>query len=130
MTYEELKKEHILNCYGKFSCVEIMKAYPDLLHFGTSKKYLEYDNVAKLTFFSLSFAKNNKITVFPHIVGFFHTHYGCTPLFASSLNVTTEEGLNMMEKSTVNPKIMKKAVAVVRKMSADERLLFEIEKLE
>ena len=46
------------------------------------------------------------------------------------LNVTTEEGLDMMEKSTVNPTIIKKAVAVVRRMSADERLLFEIEKRE
>lgn len=46
------------------------------------------------------------------------------------LNVTTEEGLDMMEKSTVNPEIIKKAVAVVRKMSADEKLLFEIEKRE
>lgn len=83
MTYEELKKKHRLNSYKKFSSTEMVKKYPDLLHFGTAKKYLEYDSVAKLTFFSLSFAKNNKITVFPHVVGFFHTHYGCTPLFAA-----------------------------------------------
>lgn len=43
------------------------------------------------------------------------------------LNVTTEEGLEMLEN---NSEAIKKAVAVVKKMSADERLLYEIEKRE
>ncbi|MDE6708639.1 MAG: Rpn family recombination-promoting nuclease/putative transposase [Oscillospiraceae bacterium] len=46
------------------------------------------------------------------------------------LNVTTEEGLEMLEKNTVNPAIMHKAVAVVRQMSADEQLLRAIQKRE
>ncbi len=46
------------------------------------------------------------------------------------LNVTTEEGLNMLEKNTVNPTIMHKAIAVVRQMSADEKLLMAIQKRE
>lgn len=46
------------------------------------------------------------------------------------LNVTTEEGLEMLEKNTVNPTIMHKAVAVVRQMSADEQLLRAIQKRE
>ena len=46
------------------------------------------------------------------------------------LNVTTEEGLDMLEKNTVNPTIMHKAVAVVRQMSADEQLLRAIQKRE
>lgn len=86
MTYKELKNKHCLNKYNNFSCVEIVKNYPDLLHFGTSKKYLEYDNIAKSTFISFSFSKNNKISIYPHIVGFFHTHYGCYPLFVAIKN--------------------------------------------
>lgn len=46
------------------------------------------------------------------------------------LNVTTEEGLEMLEKNTVNPTIIGKAVAVVRQMSADEKLLYAIQKRE
>lgn len=46
------------------------------------------------------------------------------------LNVTTEEGLNMIEKNTINPEIMCKAIAVVRQMSADEKLLRDIQKRE
>ena len=46
------------------------------------------------------------------------------------LNVTTEQGLDMLEKNTVNPTIMHKAVAVVRQMSADEQLLRAIQKRE
>lgn len=46
------------------------------------------------------------------------------------LNVTTEEGLDMLEKNTVNPTIMCKAIAVVRQMSADEQLLRTIQKRE
>ena len=46
------------------------------------------------------------------------------------LNVTTEEGLKMLKKNTVNPTIMHKAVAVVRQMSADEQLLRAIQKRE
>ncbi len=46
------------------------------------------------------------------------------------LNVTTEERLNMLEKNTVNPTIIQKAVAVVRQMSADEQLLRAIQKRE
>ena len=46
------------------------------------------------------------------------------------LNVTTEEGLEMLEKNTVNPTIIGKAVAVVRQISADEKLLYAIQKRE
>lgn len=46
------------------------------------------------------------------------------------LNVTTEEGLDMLEKNTINPTIMCKAITVVRQMSADERLLRDIQKRE
>ena len=46
------------------------------------------------------------------------------------LNVTTEEGLKMLEQNTVNPKVIHKAVAVVRQMSADEKLLYAIQKRE
>ena len=46
------------------------------------------------------------------------------------LSVTTEEGLDMIEKTTTNPDIICKAVAVVRKMSADEQFLFTVQKRE
>lgn len=36
----------------------------------------------------------------------------------------------MLEKNTVNPAIIGKAVAVVRQMSADEKLLYAIQKRE
>lgn len=82
MTYEELKNKHILNNYDRFYCAEIVESYPYLLHFGTSKKYREYDDIAKCTFISLSFAKKNKISIYPHVVAFYHTRFGCSPLFA------------------------------------------------
>lgn len=46
------------------------------------------------------------------------------------LNITSEEGLNMLEQTTTNPNIMHKAIAVVRQMSADEKLLRDIQKRE
>lgn len=91
MTYEELKKKHSLNSYNKFKCAEILKSYPYLLHFGTSKRYLYYDDIARLTFVSFSFAKSNKISVYPHVIGFFHTHYGCYPLFVVTCNKQANE---------------------------------------
>ena len=46
------------------------------------------------------------------------------------LNITSKEGLDMLEQNTINPNIMHKAIAVVRKMSADEKLLRDIQKRE
>lgn len=46
------------------------------------------------------------------------------------LNVTTEEGLQMLETKTTTSEHIRKAIAVVRKMSVDEKLLLEIEKRE
>lgn len=44
------------------------------------------------------------------------------------LNVSNEEELSMLEKTTTNPKIMKKAITVVRQMSADEKFLRDIQR--
>ncbi|MDE6426101.1 MAG: Rpn family recombination-promoting nuclease/putative transposase, partial [Ruminococcus sp.] len=46
------------------------------------------------------------------------------------LSVTTEEGLQMLETNTTTSEHIRKAIAVVRKMSADEKFLLEIEKRE
>jgi predicted transposase/invertase (TIGR01784 family) len=46
------------------------------------------------------------------------------------LNVTNEEGLDMLEKTTVNPNIIGKAITVVRQMSADEKFLRDVQKRE
>jgi predicted transposase/invertase (TIGR01784 family) len=46
------------------------------------------------------------------------------------LNVTNEEGLDMLEKTTVNPTIIGKAITVVRQMSADEKFLRDVQKRE
>lgn len=43
------------------------------------------------------------------------------------LNVSSEEELSMLEQTTTNPNIMNKAIAVVRQMSADEKMLREIQ---
>lgn len=42
------------------------------------------------------------------------------------LNITNEEGLNMLEKNTTNSNIMHKAIAIVRQMSANEKFLRDI----
>ncbi|MBR6923234.1 MAG: Rpn family recombination-promoting nuclease/putative transposase [Oscillospiraceae bacterium] len=46
------------------------------------------------------------------------------------LSVTTEEELDDMNTTTINPEIIGKAIAVIRKMSADEKLLYEIQQRE
>jgi predicted transposase/invertase (TIGR01784 family) len=46
------------------------------------------------------------------------------------LNVSSEEGLSMLEKNTTNPNIIGKAVTVVRQMSADEKFLRDVQKRE
>jgi predicted transposase/invertase (TIGR01784 family) len=46
------------------------------------------------------------------------------------LNVTNEEGLDMLEKTTINPTIIGKAITVVRQMSADEKFLRDVQKRE
>jgi predicted transposase/invertase (TIGR01784 family) len=44
------------------------------------------------------------------------------------LNVSNEEELDMLEKTTTNPNIMNKAITVVRQMSADEKFLRDIQR--
>lgn len=46
------------------------------------------------------------------------------------LNATTEEELDMMGNTTTNPEIIGKAIAVIRKMSADEKMLYDIQQRE
>ena len=46
------------------------------------------------------------------------------------LSVTTEEELDMMISNTANPEIIGKAISVIRKMSADEKLLLDIQRRE
>lgn len=46
------------------------------------------------------------------------------------LSVTTEEELDIMNTNTMNPEIIGKAIAVIRKMSADEKLLYDIQRRE
>ena len=46
------------------------------------------------------------------------------------LSVTTEEELDVMNTNTMNPEIIGKAIAVIRKMSADEKLLYDIQQRE
>lgn len=46
------------------------------------------------------------------------------------LSVTTEEELDMMNSNTANPEIIGKAIAVIRKMSADEKMLLDIQRRE
>ena len=43
------------------------------------------------------------------------------------LSVTTEEELDMMNSNTANPEIIGKAISVIRKMSADEKMLYDIQ---
>ena len=46
------------------------------------------------------------------------------------LSVTTEEELDIMNTNTANPEIIGKAIAVIRKMSADEKMLYDIQQRE
>ena len=43
------------------------------------------------------------------------------------LSITTEEELDMMNSNTANPEIIGKAISVIRKMSADEKMLYDIQ---
>lgn len=99
------------------------KLFPDRNKAHSTYKLLETETHAELSdklridFLELPKAKNCKE----------HTRL---QEWLNFLSVTTEEGLEMLETNTTTSKPIKKAIAVVRKMSADEKLLLEIQKRE
>lgn len=80
-------------------------------------EHVKLSNVLRIDFLELPKAKRNKMN-------------NRLQEWLDFLNATTEEGLCMLERNAVANDAVKKAVAVVRKMSADERTLYEIEKRE
>lgn len=81
-----------------------------------TETYSELSDKLRIDFLELPKAKNCKDNHLQEWLNF--------------LSVTTEEGLHMLETKTTTSEHIRKAIAVVRKMSADEKLLLEIEKRE
>ncbi|MCD7800159.1 MAG: Rpn family recombination-promoting nuclease/putative transposase, partial [Ruminococcus sp.] len=111
--YNKLKDTIAINIID-FNLFDFKKSHSSFAIY-ESEEHIKLTNKLRIDFLELNKAKKYKTDI-------------QLQEWLDFLNVSNEEELSMLEKTTTNPEIMKKAITVVRQMSADEKFLRDIQR--